>query len=162
MDLIKPDFGIIFWQGVTFLIVLLILKKFAWKTILGTIEARETSIQHALASAKQAEKTLEQLEDKSKHILETAQLEREKILKEAMDSKKAIVEEAKVEAVEMGEQMITKARKAIETEKERAEMELNRHVITLTLQATKSLLKKELKTPQAQEELLKVLMKEQN
>ena len=49
MELITPEFGLIFWTGISFLILLFILKKFAWKPILNSVNTREQSIKDALA-----------------------------------------------------------------------------------------------------------------
>ena len=54
MNLVKPEFGLIFWMTVTFLIVFFLMKKFAWGPILKMIHEREESIESALASAEKA------------------------------------------------------------------------------------------------------------
>ncbi|MDX1720567.1 MAG: F0F1 ATP synthase subunit B, partial [Salegentibacter mishustinae] len=54
MDLITPEVGLIFWQTIVFLVLMLILAKFAWKPILGAVRTREESINEALASAEDA------------------------------------------------------------------------------------------------------------
>ena len=51
MDLITPGLGLVFWTVITFLFLLIILKKFAWKPILGAVSDREEGIKKALASA---------------------------------------------------------------------------------------------------------------
>ena len=56
MELIKPEFGLIFWTGLSFLILLFVLRKFAWKPILNSVNTREKSILDALASAESAKK----------------------------------------------------------------------------------------------------------
>ena len=59
MDLIKPEIGLIFWTGVSFLLLMVLLRKFAWKPILGAVEARDEKINEALNAAEQARKDLE-------------------------------------------------------------------------------------------------------
>ena len=54
MELVTPGIGLLFWMLLSFSIVLVLLKKFAWKPILNTLEEREDSIQKALISAEQA------------------------------------------------------------------------------------------------------------
>ena len=56
MDLITPSFGLVVWTVITFLLLLIILKKFAWKPILGAVSERENCIKNALASAENARK----------------------------------------------------------------------------------------------------------
>ena len=62
MDLVTPEFGLIFWTLITFLALLFILKKFAWKPILGAVSERDQGIRDALASAVEARKEMEDLQ----------------------------------------------------------------------------------------------------
>ena len=62
MDLITPGLGLVFWTVITFLFLLIILKKFAWKPILGAVSDREEGIKKALASAENARKEMENLQ----------------------------------------------------------------------------------------------------
>ena len=56
MDLVTPGFGLVFWTAITFLLLLFIMRKFAWKPILGAVSDREESIKDALAAAEEAKK----------------------------------------------------------------------------------------------------------
>ncbi len=69
MSLITPDIGLLFWMIVSFGSVLFILKKFAWKAILGAVEERENSIEDALAQAEKAKKELENLQAGNEELL---------------------------------------------------------------------------------------------
>ena len=64
MDLITPDIGLLFWMLLSFSIVLVILKKYAWKPILGALKDREDSIESALSEARKA---IESLPDNFSH-----------------------------------------------------------------------------------------------
>ena len=54
MDLVTPDVGLLFWTFISFAVLFFLLKKFAWKPIVGTVNDREKSIKEALASAEAA------------------------------------------------------------------------------------------------------------
>ena len=54
MQLVTPAIGLVFWMLVTFSLLLVILKKFAWKPILTSIKEREETIENALSKAEQA------------------------------------------------------------------------------------------------------------
>jgi F-type H+-transporting ATPase subunit b len=54
MELVKPDFGLVFWMTVSFLIVVFLMRKFAWGPILTMLKERESSIEEALNAAKKA------------------------------------------------------------------------------------------------------------
>ena len=58
MDLVTPDVGLLFWTFISFAILFFVLKKFAWKPIVGTVNDREQSIKDALASAENAKKEM--------------------------------------------------------------------------------------------------------
>ncbi|MGB0880286.1 MAG: F0F1 ATP synthase subunit B, partial [Polaribacter sp.] len=69
MDLITPEWGLIFWTGISFLILLFILKKFAWKPILGAVSEREEGIKKALASAEEAKKEMQNLQADNEKLI---------------------------------------------------------------------------------------------
>ena len=69
MNLVTPDFGLIFWTSIVFIILLLILKKFAWKPIIENVDARNTKIKNALISAEEAEKKMISLHAKNDEII---------------------------------------------------------------------------------------------
>src|SRR5665213_3865076 len=98
MDLVLPQIGLIFWMTVTFITVLVILRKFAWKPILKALSDREESIAEALNTAKRAKEEMASLKADNERLLNEARSERDKMLKEAREAKDAIVGEAKNKA----------------------------------------------------------------
>ena len=87
MDLITPGLGLVFWSIITFLILLLVLKKFAWKPILSAVDERENGIKNALEAADMARREMENLKADNERILNEARAERETMMKEARDIK---------------------------------------------------------------------------
>lgn len=69
MDLITPDIGLLFWTTTIFLLVLIILRKFAWKPILNAINIRENTISAALTSAEKAKADMAKLQVRNEKIL---------------------------------------------------------------------------------------------
>ena len=100
MDLITPGFGLVFWTAVTFIFLLVILRKFAWNPILGAVSDREEGIKSALSSAENARKEMENLTADNERILKEARAERQAMLKEARELKSNMIETAKTEAKE--------------------------------------------------------------
>jgi F-type H+-transporting ATPase subunit b len=98
MNLITPDFGLIFWQVVTLLSTLWILRKYAWNTILSSIRDREKSIENSLKAAEKAKEELGKLKLDNEVLLKEANIERDKMLKDAASVTKSMHEEAKEEA----------------------------------------------------------------
>lgn len=133
MDLITPELGLIFWSGLSFLILLFILGKFAWKPILKSVNDREEGIREALESAEKARLEMENLHADNERILQEARAEREAMLKDAREMKNKIVTDAKDEAQAQAAKMIEQAQVAIESEKKAAMAELKNHVAGLSL-----------------------------
>jgi F-type H+-transporting ATPase subunit b len=158
MSLITPDFGLIFWQTITFLIVLFILKKFAWKKILNTIKERENTIKDALESAKKARLAVDQLKSNNEILIKEANLERDKILKDAISTKNLIIEDAKVEADKLKNKTILDAKVIINREKESAVSFLKNYTVSFSLKIAKKLLQKELKSDKSQKDLINSLL----
>lgn len=158
MDLITPGLGLVFWTIITFLILLIILKKFAWKPILGAVSEREESIKNALLSAENARKEMQNLHADNQRILQEARLERDAMLKDAREMKEKMVADAKNEAQAQGLKMIEQAKAAIEGEKNAALAELKSHVATLSLEIAEKLLKDELSNKEAQVKLVEKML----
>ena len=95
MDLITPDIGLLAWMLLSFSIVLLILKKFAWKPILSALKEREEFIENSLTEARRAKEEMALLKHQNEDLMKDAQVERENIMKEARDMKNQIVADAK-------------------------------------------------------------------
>lgn len=160
MDLITPGFGLVFWTAITFIILLVILRKFAWKPILGAVSDREDGIKNALASAENARKEMENLTADNERILKEARLERETMLKEAREIKNKMIADAKEEAQEQANKMISQAQQAIESEKKAAMAELKSHVAGLSLGIAEKVLRQELSNKDKQVELVESMLGE--
>lgn len=154
MDLVTPGFGLIFWTVITFLILLFILRKFAWKPILGAVSDRETSIKEALASAEDAKKEMQNLQADNQKLIKEARAERELMLKEAREIKTKMIEDAKGEAKIVADKMVTQAQAAIEAERKSAIADLKGQVATLSVEIAEKVMKSELSNKGKQLELV--------
>ncbi|MBC5775819.1 F0F1 ATP synthase subunit B [Pontibacter sp. KCTC 32443] len=160
MELVTPNFGLIFWQLVTFLIVLFLLTKFAWKPIMNALRERETSIENALSAAEKAKLEMQGLKAENEKLLAEARMERDKILKEASDAGNALVENARNKANEEGARLIAQAREAIENEKRAALTEVKNMAAALSVDIAERILRRELNDPQAQQALAQDYIRE--
>jgi F-type H+-transporting ATPase subunit b len=160
MELITPDFGIIFWQTTILLVVLFILGKFAWKPILQTLRQRETHIEEALQGAQEAKEILTQMRAEQDQLLENSSREREKMINEAIAAKNSILESAKIEAQHLSQKLLKDARETIETEKNMAFDKLKQEIAVIAIQVAEKLLAKELNKENKQEDLVRRLIKE--
>ena len=106
MQLVTPAIGLMFWTVVIFILLLVILKKFAWKPILKAVDDRNNSITEALSSAEKAKAEMEQLSANNEKILQEARIERDSIIKEARAIKENTISEAKNKASIEAEKII--------------------------------------------------------
>ncbi|WP_299127108.1 F0F1 ATP synthase subunit B [uncultured Winogradskyella sp.] len=160
MDLVNPGFGLIFWTLISFLCLLIILRKFAWKPILGAVSEREEGIKDALASAENARKEMENLQADNERILQEARAEREAMLKDAREIREQTIAKAESEAQEKASQIIEKAQAAIESEKKAAMVELKSHVAGLSLDIAEKVVREELSNKDKQLKLVEGMLGE--
>ena len=158
MDLVTPEFGLIFWTSITFLVLLFILKKFAWKPILGAVSEREKGIKDALASALEARKEMENLQADNERILKEARAEREAMLKDARELKNKMIDDAKQDAKIEANKLITQAQAAIDAEKKAAIADLKSQVAQISISIAEKVVREELSNTEKQEKLVESML----
>ena len=161
-SLIEPAIGLIFWTTLTFILLLVILGKFAWKPILGAIKTREKGIEDALAKAESALNDMRELKSNNEKILAEARVERDNLLKEARDTKDSIIAEAKAKSQSEADRIMSSAREQITNEKNAAVAELKNQVATLSIEIAEKILRSELSSDDKQKALVNNLMKDVN
>ncbi len=162
MGIIEPGIGLLFWMTLTFVILLFLLAKFAWKPIVNAVNERETSIVDALNQAKLAKKEMEELKADNERIIREAKIERDAILKEAREIKDRIVGEAKDAAKTEGDKMIEAAKQTIQAEKNAAMADIKTQIGTLSVNIAESILKQKLDNSEAQDELVQNYLNKSN
>jgi F-type H+-transporting ATPase subunit b len=160
MQIVTPEFGLIFWQLVIFGTVLLLLRAFAWKPILSALSEREDSIENALRLANQAKLEMQALKAGNEKLLAEARLERDRILKEATTVSNQLIEQAKNKANEEGTRMIVQAREAIQNEKNAALAEVKNTAAQLSIDIAERILRRELTDNESQKQLVDSYLKE--
>lgn len=160
MELIKPSIGLVFWMSVSFLLLLFILKKFAWKPILNMLHEREQNIADALNTAKKAREEMATLKADNERLINEARLERDKMLKEARDTKDAIIAEAKEKAQQEANKILGQTRELIQTEKNAALTELKNQVATMSIEIAEKIIRTELSNDDKQKALVQNLLKD--
>ncbi len=158
MDLVTPSIGLVFWTLISFLILLVLLKKLAWKPVLTAIHDRELSIEDALNKAEIAREEIATLTNQNESLLKQARAERDEILKQAKTLKDQIVAEAKASAQAEGNKMIEKAKTEINNQKMAALSEVKNQVATLSLEIAEKVLRNQFADKQAQEGLVTQLL----
>jgi F-type H+-transporting ATPase subunit b len=160
MDLLLPHVGLLFWTMLSFIIVLIILKKFAWKPIISSLNEREKSIADSIASAEKIKGEMAQLKSDNEILLTQAREERAQLLKDAKLTSDKMIADAKNEAKVQGAKMITEAQAAIEYQKQAAVNELKNQVGKLVIEVSEKILRRELSNKAEQETYIKKLAEE--
>jgi F-type H+-transporting ATPase subunit b len=152
--------GLFFWQTIIFILLIFLLKKFAWKPILDAVNEREEGIKNALLSAEKAKEEMASLQSDNEQTLKKARSERDLLLKEAREIKQQIIDEAKNEAKSEAKKIISQAQETIQNEKNAAIVDLKNQVAGLSIDIAEKVLKEKLSDDKTQMKLVKDLVKE--
>jgi len=158
MDLVTPGIGLIFWTTLFFLILLLLLGKFAWPAIRSAVSTRNESIRNALEAAEKAKKEMVKLQADNEKILAEARAERDLLMKEAREMKDRIIAEAKEKASAEADKLIHTARESIKMEKTAAIGEMREKMAELSVSVAEKVLRAKLADDKTQKELVSKLM----
>jgi len=160
MDLLSPDFGLIFWTVVIFLLTFLILAKYAWKPILKMLDAREKSIAESIESADRIKAEMSQMKSEHEQMLIEAKAERSRILKEAKEAKDQIIGEAREQAKVEARKIIESAQVAINNQKMAALTDVKNQVGNLAIEVAEKILRKELADKDTHQHFIRQLAEE--
>ena len=160
MELITPDFGLLFWMTIAFGIVFFVLAKFAFPVINGMLKKREEEINNALELAERTHKEMEQLQANNEELLQKAREERVKMLNEAKQLSDKFIEEAKVKANEEKDRIIENAKEVIEHEKLAATTEIKNQIADISIKVAEKILGKALESDKEQLDYINRLLEE--
>ena len=154
MSLITPDFGLLFWMTVVFLVVLFILWKWGFPVIVKMELDRKDYIDASLKKAHEANERLANIQKEGESILQEAREKQAQILKEAAETRDAIVEKAQDKARSEGARLLEEAKAAIEQEKKAAIADIRQQVATLSVEIAEKVLRANLKDDKSQMDLI--------
>jgi F-type H+-transporting ATPase subunit b len=160
MDLLLPHLGLFVWTLLAFLIVFLILKKFAWPMILKGLNEREANIADSIATAERVKKEMAQLKSENEALLQSAREERAAMLKEAKDIKDKMINDAKEEAKYQASKIIADANASIQHQKMAALTDIKNQVGKMVVEVSEKILRKELSDKANQEAYISQLAEE--
>jgi len=152
--------GLFVWQTILFILLILLLKKFAWKPILNAVNEREEGIKNALAEADKARQEMQNINADNERILKEARTERDGMLKEAREIKNNLIEEAKEEAKTQANKLIKQAKNSIQSEKLAAIADLKNQVAELSINIAEKVVKDELSNKDKQLKLVAQMLKD--
>lgn len=160
MSLITPDFGLLFWMTIVFLIVLGILSKFGFKSIVKMVNDRKDYIDSSLQKAHEANEKLANIKVEGDALLQEARERQAQILKEAAATRDAIVEKAQDKAHEETNRLLTEAKVEIENQKQAAVSDIRKQVATLSVEIAEKILREKLGDEKTQMDLIDRMLDE--
>ena len=142
--LVQLDPGLFIWTILTFLLLLTVLAKFAWKPLLKMLKDREEMIRNSLYDAEKAQTELARLNSEGEEIINKARSEAQEILSQGKASAAKMKEDTLNDAKEKAKLITEDAQKQIQVEKEKAIAEIKGEVVNLSLSVAEKLIKKNL------------------
>ena len=142
--LVQPDPGLYIWTIATFLVLVALLAKFAWRPLLEALERRQESIRKSLDDAQKARQELERLGVESQRILAAARTEAEQILSSTRSDANRFREELKQKAQAEAAGIVKNAERQIELETARALQQIRTEAVDLSVALASKLLERNL------------------
>jgi len=142
--LVQPDPGLFIWTIVTFLVLLSLLAKFAWRPLLQALESRQESIRKSLDDARQAKLELERLQQESVQILRQARIEAESIIARSREDAERLREELKQKARAEAEAVVKNAERQIGLETARALQQIRTEAVDLSVMIASKIIQRNL------------------
>jgi F-type H+-transporting ATPase subunit b len=149
--------GLFFWQSLIFLVLLFLLRKYAWKPILNAVNEREGKIAESLELAEKTQAEMKSLQAANENLLKEARAERDAIVKDAKEIATKMVDDAKTVAKKESEKVVEAARLSIEAEKMAAITELKTQVASLAIEIAEKVVRGELSSNDKQKALAEKL-----
>ena len=140
--LVQPDPGLFIWTIITFLVLLALLAKFAWRPLLDALERRQESIRKSLDDARHAKQELERLQSESQRILAQARTEAEAIITRTRDDANRFREELRQKAQQEASGIVKNAERQIELETARALQQIRHEAVDLSVAIASKLLER--------------------
>ena len=154
--------GLFFWQSVLFIGLLLLLRKYAWKPILNTVNEREQKISDSLELAEKTKAEIETLKAQNADLLKEARSERDAMIKDAKATASKMIEDAKASAKEEGSKIMAETRNSIASEKTAAIAELKNEVAGFAIEIAEKVVRGELASNAKQKALAEKLVEDIN
>lgn len=160
MELFTPDFGLMFWMFVAFIILFVVLAKFGWPVIIKNMESRANTIDNGVEYARQAKEQLDHAREQAQKYVEEAQATQAEMLRDAAKMKSQIIEEARKEASEEAKKVMDAAKVSIEQSRKEAELQFRNEVSKFSLDIAEKMVRHQLSDDTAQQKLVDKMLDE--
>jgi F-type H+-transporting ATPase subunit b len=143
-NLITPDPGTVLWTVITFIVLAVLLAKFAWKPLLTTLQERERTIRESLEQAQKARAEGEETLRRNQEILSQARRETAAILEQGKREAETLRAEILAQARKEAQDLVEQGKRQVQFEQKQAMEQLRRQVADLAIQAAERLITRSL------------------
>ncbi len=157
--LVQPDPGLFIWTILTFLVLLALLTRFAWRPLLEALESRQEMIRKSLDNARQGKEDLERLHQESAQIIRKARADAEAIVSQSRSDADRLREEMKQKARAEAAGLVRNAERQIQLETERALQQIRHEAVDLSVMIASKIIQRNL-SKQDNERLIEEALKQ--
>lgn len=159
-SILTPDFGLLFWMLIAFLVVFGVLAKFGFPAIVNMVDNRKKYIDDSLRKAHEASERLDNIKQECESMLQETREKQAQILKDATATRDVIVEKAQEKAREEGARLLGEAKAEIENEKQAAISDIRKQVVQLSVEIAEKVIRQNLSSDKAQMDLIDRMLDE--
>jgi F-type H+-transporting ATPase subunit b len=157
--LVQPDPGLFIWTILTFLVLVTLLAKFAWRPLLQALDSRQELIRKSLDAAQQARQELERLQHEAAQIIRQARVEAEAVVAQSRSDAARLREELRQKAKAEADGIVRNAERQIQLETQRALQQIRHEAVDLSVLIASKILRRNL-TKEDNEKLIEEALKQ--
>jgi F-type H+-transporting ATPase subunit b len=141
--LVQPDPGLFIWTILTFLVLVALLARFAWRPLLEALDRRQAAIAKSLEDAQRARQELERLQRESAEMMRQARVEADAIVSRSRSDAEVLREELKQKSRAEAAAIVKNAEKQIQLETARAIQQIRNETIDLSVAIASKILRRQ-------------------
>ena len=144
VDLLSPNTGVMFWTLVIFVVLLVVLSRFAFKPLTAAVEAREKALEEAITSAKRDREAAAQLLAEQQRSLDATRADAQRVIAEGRTTAEKLRNEMLEQTKQQQHELLERARVEIDNERKRAIADLRREAVELALAGASKVIERNL------------------
>lgn len=160
MELFTPEFGLVFWMFVAFILLFLVLAKWGWPVIIKMMDKRAATIDQGVENARQAKEQLDHAREQAANFMKEAQAQQQEMIRDAQKMKSDIIEQARHEASIAAQHEMNAAKSSIDQARKQAESQIRDEVSKFSIEIAEKMMRQQLKSDKAQTDLANKLLDE--
>ena len=157
--LVQPDPGLFIWTILTFLVLVTLLARFAWRPLLQALDSRQELIRKSLDDAQQARQELERLQNESAQIIRQARVDAEAVVAQSRSDAARLRDEMRQKAKAEADGIVRNAERQIQLETQRALQQIRHEAVDLSVMIASKILRRNL-TKEDNEKLIEEALKQ--